>query len=207
MLAALAVANAWADHREAKQAVAELRKVVPNLQIGRRPSARRSTLHCATSAHRRRLAQARAAGRGQEGELNRPDHVQRPSGVAVRRGWISTRSATRRQHWFLPTKNWCGFPILEPPPSARFPGDKVGSARRILSPFNDWGGCTSPQNSGGPFQPRAVEPCASRRPASGRSSLLSAPQAMLVCGKPAFSRPYFCASGFRAFEGQGSNGF
>jgi adenylate cyclase len=34
-LAALAVANAWAGHdREAKQAVAELRKVEPNLQIG-----------------------------------------------------------------------------------------------------------------------------------------------------------------------------
>jgi hypothetical protein len=32
---ALAVANAWAGHdREAKQAVAELRKVDPNLQIG-----------------------------------------------------------------------------------------------------------------------------------------------------------------------------
>jgi hypothetical protein len=33
--AALAVANAWAGHdREAKQAVAELRKVNPNLQTG-----------------------------------------------------------------------------------------------------------------------------------------------------------------------------
>jgi hypothetical protein len=33
-------------------------------------------------------------------------------------------------------------------PSARFPGDKDGSARGISSSFSDAGGCTSPQNSG-----------------------------------------------------------
>ena len=33
-------------------------------------------------------------------------------------------------------------------PSARFPGDKDGSAKGISSPFGDARGCTSPQNSG-----------------------------------------------------------
>ena len=46
----------------------------------------------------------------------------------------------------------------EPPPFARFPRDKDGSARRNIEPFSDAGGCTSRRNSGAPLATLFVSP-------------------------------------------------
>ena len=69
----LAAANAWAGHdKEAKETVAQLRKVYPDFTVqnmGRHPLERRSDIQRAISAHRRGPAQGRPAGRGEEDEL------------------------------------------------------------------------------------------------------------------------------------------
>ena len=71
----LAAANAWAGHdKEAKEAVAQLQKVLSRLHradMGGHPLDRRSDLQRAIRAHRRRPAQGRAAGGGEDDELKR----------------------------------------------------------------------------------------------------------------------------------------
>src|SRR6516164_3956183 len=60
----------------------------------------------------------------------------------------------RRQHWFLNEK--VGFPRPHPRLLLGFQGTKSARREGISSPFNDAGGCTSPQNSGRlRSQPRA----------------------------------------------------
>src|SRR6516165_7837048 len=54
----------------------------------------------------------------------------------------------RRQHWFLNEK--VGFPRPHPRLLLGFQGTKSARREGISSPFNDAGGCTSPQNPGGP---------------------------------------------------------
>jgi hypothetical protein len=54
----------------------------------------------------------------------------------------------RRQHWFLNEK--VGFPRPHPRLLLGFQGTKSARREGISSPFNDAGGCTSPQNSGRP---------------------------------------------------------
>jgi hypothetical protein len=53
----------------------------------------------------------------------------------------------RRQHWFLNEK--VGFPRPHPRLLLGFQGTKSARREGMSSPFNDAGGCTSPQNSGG----------------------------------------------------------
>ena len=55
----------------------------------------------------------------------------------------------RRQHWFLNEK--VGFPRPHPRLLLGFQGTKSARREGMSSPFNDAGGCTSPQNSGRPF--------------------------------------------------------
>jgi hypothetical protein len=55
----------------------------------------------------------------------------------------------RRQHWFLNEK--VGFPRPHPRLLLGFQGTKSARREGISSPFNDAGGCTSPQNSGPPL--------------------------------------------------------
>jgi quercetin dioxygenase-like cupin family protein len=52
----------------------------------------------------------------------------------------------RRQHWFLNEK--VGFPRPHPRLLLGFQGTKSARREGISSPFNNAGGCTSPQNSG-----------------------------------------------------------
>jgi hypothetical protein len=66
--------------------------------------------------------------------------IQNPSGGFRR------EVQPRRQHWFLNEK--VGFPRPHPRLLLGFQGTKSARREGISSPFNDAGGCTSPQNPG-----------------------------------------------------------
>src|SRR6516164_8909948 len=62
----------------------------------------------------------------------------------------------RRQHWFLNEK--VGFPRPHPRLLLGFQGTKSARREGISSPFNNAGGCTSPQNSGRTYFVHFFEP-------------------------------------------------
>src|SRR6516162_5511945 len=70
--------------------------------------------------------------------------IQRP---CLTMGGFRREVQPRRQHWFLNEK--VGFPRPHPRLLLGFQGTKSARREGMSSPFNDAGGCTSPQNSGG----------------------------------------------------------